>query len=265
MTSCAIIHRDCRVVSESHLYAVVDLHNRYMSRGLEYDEAAVELLTAGDCEYAIRPDGDRFRLYWGPQGELQPTVIGGEGEDEILARVIRFGGTFGGYRVVEEILTSASWWRFAQPGGLPAIYGWGNEDQAFVLRGYLDSQRDDGDQVAFQMRELSIRAAFALQPADDKSEEHWFDIDDAIRSTRTVRTAERAEAMQTIAQCTVERGDALAKLLGEQIAGAIRFDRLLAALDERESNIREELGIILARAGWALDGDMPVRLKTASA
>ena len=156
-------------------------------------------------------------------------MIVGEDEVEILVRVIRQWNAFGDHRVVEEELTCASWWQFNQPGDM-AIYAWGDEDQATIARDYLDSQRVDGDDIEFEMRELRLREAFALRKTDG---EHCYDLDDLIQPTRASRVIEFADAIQRIKDCAARADDvATAGLLSQHIAGAIRIDRQLAALEQ---------------------------------
>lgn len=252
---------DFLLISASRLYAVIDRDEHYVARGLEYYEAAAELLTVNDCEYAIRPDGDRVKLHWGPRGKLRSTRITGDDEDEILRQVIRRSNIFGNYRVVEEELTCKSWWEFARTGDL-TVYAWGDEDQAAVVRDYLDSQREDGDSVEFEMRELGLREAFVLRKEDG---EHWYDLGDLIHSKRTMRQVELADAIQSIAQCAARVEDAGSpSLLEVHVASAIRIDRQLAALEDRESEVREEIINLLGKFGWSLHGVTPAPLNNAS-
>ena len=66
------VPNDFLVISASRLYAIIDLNDCYVARGLEYYEAAVELLTFNGYEHAIRLDGNGSRLFWGLPGNFDP-------------------------------------------------------------------------------------------------------------------------------------------------------------------------------------------------
>lgn len=261
MSSYTIAPCDSPPISLSRLYAVVASYDHYLARGLEYYEAAVELLTLNGCEYAIRPDGDGFRLYWGSGGELRPTPIVEEDEDEILRQVIRFCNAFGNYRVVEEELTCASWWEFACPGE-ETVHAWGNDDQAETWIEYLNKQAGSGSDGPWQIRELRIRDAFAIGlniPADG------LDLDEAIEEIRPELLKRFDRALSQVSLLTapslfeVKNTD-----IERSIRSALRTGERLEVLNVKEDT-RAAVLAVLESQGWTLHGDKPVRREEAAA
>lgn len=262
MSSYTTAPYDSLPISLSRLYALVASDDHYVARGLEYYEVAVELLTLKGGEYAIRPDGEGFRLYSGSGGELQPTPIVEEDEDEVLRQVIRFCNAFGDYRVVEEELTCASWWEFARPGE-EAVYAWGNDDQADTWVEHLNEQAGSGGDGPWQIRELRIREALALglNVPDD-----GLDLAEALDEIRSELLERFDSALSKVALFTAP---ALFQVEDTDIEGSIRSALItgekLEVLGVTREDTRAAVRVLLESQGWTLLGDKPVRLEGAAA
>ncbi|WP_142627980.1 hypothetical protein [Rhizobium sp. P007] len=262
MSSYTIAPYDFPPISLSRLYAVVASDDHYVARGLEYDEAAVELLTLNGGEYAIRPDGDRFRLHWGSSGELRPTAIVEEDEGEVLRRVIGFCNVFSNYRVVEEELTCASWWEFTCLGE-ETLHAWGDDDHAETWIEHLNRQSGSGSDGPWQIRELRIRDAFAL---DLHVPHDGLDLAEAIEGIRPELLDHFDGALSSVALLTapslfeVNNAD-----IEESVRAALRAGDRLEMLGVTQEDTRAAILALLESQGWTLAGSKPVRLEGAAA